>query len=109
VTDTFDGPCDRLLRADPAASVEYQRNFHMADVENSALGWRAFDKFYRPSPHYSRLLLLQARLPRASRLSSSLPAAAHSHYVSLCRFASLRCSGRVRDSLRKPSFRDEVS
>jgi hypothetical protein len=25
------------------------------------------------------------------------------------RFASLRCSGRVRDSLRKPSFRDEVS
>jgi hypothetical protein len=29
------------------------------------------------SPHYSRLLLLQARLPRASRLSSSLLAAAH--------------------------------
>jgi hypothetical protein len=30
-----------------------------------------------PSPHYSRLLPLQARLPRASRLSSSLLAAAH--------------------------------
>jgi hypothetical protein len=29
------------------------------------------------NPHYSRLLLLQARLPRASRLSSSLLAAAH--------------------------------
>jgi phosphatidylserine/phosphatidylglycerophosphate/cardiolipin synthase-like enzyme len=55
------------------------------------------------TPHYSRLLLLQARLPRTSRLSSSLLAAAHRQ----C--ASLRCSGRVRDSLRKPSFRDEVS
>jgi hypothetical protein len=32
---------------------------------------------YQPSPDYSRLLLLQARLPRASRLSSSLPTAAH--------------------------------
>jgi prevent-host-death family protein len=31
----------------------------------------------RPGPHYPRLLLLQARLPRASRLSSSLLTAAH--------------------------------
>jgi hypothetical protein len=35
------------------------------------------DYSHPSSPHYSRLLLLQARLPRASRLSSSLLAAAH--------------------------------
>jgi hypothetical protein len=34
-------------------------------------------KHRHSSPHCSRLLLLQARLPRASRLSSSLLAAAH--------------------------------
>jgi hypothetical protein len=47
----------------------------------------------------------------ASRLASFVLAARCGALArrKIHRFASLRCSGRVRDSLRKPSFRDEVS
>jgi hypothetical protein len=50
------------------------------------------------NPHYSRLLLLQARLPRASRLSSSLLAAAHSHDVNFT--ASPRCAAPGASAIR---------
>jgi hypothetical protein len=53
------------LRAEPTALLRVPRRHQGAQLSDG------------PTPHYSRLLLLQARLPRASRLSSSLLAAAH--------------------------------